>query len=200
MLNRFKTFIDSVLYAGMKPKARSSEAAPATKPGLLSRFLNGAAQSDPLYLTNQTFSQKAQRSLLLASPIVLVIFCGVAALYLWGPKSRAPKAVTSAEVRAKLAPAFNKPIKLETNSDLEVTEVHFESHGEQTMVGNLHNKSGHAIVEAVVVFELADPDNSQLGGVTVTEINLAPGANRTFRKSIEQTNAAFALVREVDTK
>jgi len=201
MLIRLKNLIESIVYAGMKPGARSAEGAPAAKPGLLSRFLNGSAQSDPLYLTNQTFAQRAQRILLLGSPIVLVIAGALLAIYIWGPKTtNNPKPATSAEIRARVLPVFNKPFKLDTNRDLEVTEVHFEHTGEHSMVGTLHNKSDHPIVEAVVTFELADPANSQLGGVTVTEINLAPGASRTFRKPIEQTNAMYALVREVETR
>jgi len=34
----------------------------------------------------------------------------------------------------------------------------------------------------------------------VTETNLAPGSVRTFKKPIEQSNAMFALVREVETR
>ena len=67
------------------------------------------------------------------------------------------------------------------------------------MVGNIHRRN-HQILQEVVVFDLADPSNSDLGGVTVTELNLAPGATRTFKKPIEQTNAMYALVREVETR
>jgi hypothetical protein len=55
-------------------------------------------------------------------------------------------------------------------------------------------------VQAVVTFELADATDSRLGGVTVTEENLAPGVMRPFKKTIDQVNAASALVREVETK
>ena len=85
MANRIGEFIESIVYAGMKPAGRSSEDAPAAKPGWLSRLLNGPAQSDPLYLTNRTAGQKARRALLLVSPIVLVTTCGILAIFLFAP-------------------------------------------------------------------------------------------------------------------
>ncbi len=201
MLNRLKNLFESIVYAGMKPGARSAEGAPAAKPGFFARILNGPSHSDPLYLTNQTSGQKARRILLMVSPMLLVIVGGVVAIKMLAPKtSTAPRAPTAEEVRAKVLPNFNQEITLESNKDLEVTEVRFEHSGGNMMVGNIHNKSDHAIVQAVVVFDLADPSESALGGVTVTELNLAPGTMRTFKMPIEQTNAIRAVVREVSTK
>jgi len=133
--------------------------------------------------------------------MLLVLVGGLVALKMLAPSTtKGPRALTTAELGAKVLPSFNREITLDSNKDLEVTEVHFEHTGGNLMVGNIRNKSNHQIIEAVVVFDLADPSSSALGGVTVTETNLAPGATRTFRKPIEQTNATFALVREVSTK
>jgi hypothetical protein len=201
MANRFRNFIESIIYAGMKPGAQSAEGAPAAKPGLFARFLSAPAPSDPLYLTNQTFGQKARRILLTVSPLLVVIAGVLVAFSLFRPKvDKAPRELTPAEVRAKVLPALNQEIKLDSNRDLEVTEVHFEHGGSSLMVGNLRNKTDHQIIQAVVVFELADPSRTELGAVTVTETNLAPGTVRTFKKPIEQTNAMYALVREVETR
>jgi hypothetical protein len=201
MLNRLKNLFESIVYAGMKPRARSSEDAPAAKPGLFERILNGPSQSDPLYLTNQTFGQKARRILLMVSPMLLVIVAGLVAIKMLAPKTtKDPRALTNAELRAKVLPEFNKEITLESNKDLEVTEVHFEHADGNFIMGNIRNKTDRRIVQAVVIFDLADHLNSGIGGVTVTETNLAPGASRTFRQSIEQAGATYALVREVDTK
>lgn len=179
MLNRVKKLFESIVYAGMRP----------------------GAQSDPLYLSNQTNGQKARRVLLMSSPMLVVLAAGLVAIVVLSPKTtRAPRQVTAAEVKAKVLPEFNQPIKLETNQELEVTEVHLEHTGGNQIVGNLKNKSDHQIMQAVVVFDLADPDNSGLGGVTVTEINLPAGGNRTFRQPIDQSTAMHAQVREVDTK
>jgi len=187
--------------AEMNPGARSAEGAPAANPGLVDRLLAGPAPSDPLYLTNQTFGQKTRRLLFMASPILLVSAAGLLVITLLIPKStNAHKLLTAAELRAKTLPGLNQQFKLDSNQDLEVTEVRFEHTGGSTMTGNIHNRRDRRISLAVVVFELADPSNSALGPVTVTELDLAPGASRAFRKPIEQTNAMSALVREVDTR
>lgn len=201
MLNRVKSLFESIVYAGMKPGGRPAQGAPATKQGWFARILSGPSQSDPLYLTNQTSGQKARRILLMVSPMIVVIAGGLIAIFVLSPKTtQAPRQVTVAELKAKVLPEYNQPIKLETNQDLEVTEVHFEHSGGNQIVGNLKNRSSHKIIEAVVVFDLADPDNSGLGGVTITELNLPPGSSRTFRKPIDQSNAIHAMVREVDSK
>jgi hypothetical protein len=201
MLNRLKILFESIVYAGMKPGARSTEDAPAAKPGFFARILNGPSQSDPLYLTNQTSGQKARRVLLMVSPMLLVIVAGLVVIKMVAPKtSKAPRALTNAELRATVLPEFNKKITLETNKDLEVTEVHFEHSAGNFITGHIRNATDHRIIEAVVIFDLADHLNSGLGGITVTETNLDPGASRTFRQSIEQADATYALVREVATK
>jgi len=201
MANRIQNFFESIVYAGMKPGARPSTGAPAAKGGWLARFLNAPAPSDPLYLTNRSFGQKSRRALVIASPFVLVIGGGLAAFLLFGHKTdKAPKELTSAELRAKVLPGFNKEFKLDSNKDIEIAEVHFENSGPSVMVGSFRNTTDHPIFQAVVVFELADSSRSELGAVTVTETNLAPGASRIFRKPIEQTNATYALVRDVETK
>jgi len=56
------------------------------------------------------------------------------------------------------------------------------------------------IREAVVVFDLMDAGGSALGGITVTENNLAAGSVRKFQRDIEQKTATYALVREVHTQ
>lgn len=202
MANRFQNLVESIVYAGMKPGARSAEGAPAAKPGLFARFLAAPAPSDPLYLTNRTFGQKARRTLLIVSPLIVVVAGVIVAIGIFGPKSdKAPRELTVAEIKAKVLPDFNREIKLDSNKDIEVTEVHFDHPaGSSLIVGNLENKTDHPIIQAVIVFELADPAHSGLGGVIVTETNLAPGATRTFRKPVEQTNAMYALVREVETR
>lgn len=202
MPNRFQNIVESIIYAGMKPGARSTDGAPAAKPGLLARFLAGPSPSDPLYLTNQTLGQKVRRLLLMVFPVIVVLVGVLVAIGVHGAKGqKAPRELSAAEIKAKVAPAFNQEIKLDSNHDLEVTEVHFErAAGSSLMVGNLKNKTDHQITQVVIAFELADPSRSGLGGVTVTETHLAPGAVRTFRKPIDQTNAMYALVQDVDTR
>jgi hypothetical protein len=201
MANRLQKFFESIVYAGMTPAGSKAQTAPDGKSGpfdFLERFLSAPAPDDPLYLSNQTFGQKAKRMLVIAAPLALVIAGLLVIVLLYGPARKAPRQLTSAEIAAKILPNFNDHIKLEVNKDLEVVEVHVDDSG--VMVGNLKNTSTHPIQEAVVVFDLVDADRSQLGGVTITETNLQPGSMRKFQKPIEQRNAALALVREVRTQ
>jgi hypothetical protein len=197
MGNRIRNFVESLIYAGMKPGARSAAGEPA-KRGFFARFLDAPAASDPLYLTNRTFGQKAKRMLLLAAPVILVLAGGAAVFLTRSRKPEAaPKQLTAAEMAAKTLPAFQNPISFKINREIEVTEVHFD-HG--VMIGNFHNTTNHDIVQATVTFDLADVSNSQLGGVTVTELNLGPNSVRPFKRNVEQANAIYALVREVETR
>lgn len=201
MANGFKNFLDSIIYAGMKPGAESEQGAPAARPGLFARWLNGPAHADPLYVTNQTPGQKVRRALFMVSPMLVVIVLGLLAITVFAPKTAtAPKRITAAEVRARVLPDFNQDFKLGSNKDLEITEVHFEHTDGSSIVGSIRNKSDHYVIQATVVFALADLSNSALGGVTVTQTNLPPRASRTFRWPIEQANAKYALVRELDSR
>ena len=199
MANRIKSFFESIVYAGMKPGARSPQDPAAGKPGILERFLSAPAPSDPLYLTNQTFGQKARRVLMMAVPILIVVAIGLVALRIYGPKAAPPATEpTAAELAAKVLPNFNhKDFKLDGNPDLEVMEVHFDHTKGSQMLGNLLNKTDRVIHEATVVFDVTDVDGSQLGGITITETNLAPNSIRKFQQTIEQGTAAAAIVRDV---
>ena len=201
MASRFQNFVESIVYAGMKPGARPGHGGAAEKRGLLARWLSGPAPSDPLYLTNQTFSQKARRLLLVLVPLVVTAAGVIVTIGILSSRTtKAPRELTPAEVAAKVLPGFSTDIKLDSNKDLEVMEVHFESNGGTRMVGNIKNVTDHKITQATVVFDLADASLSRLGAITVTETDLAPGAVRAFKKSIDQTSAAFGLVREVQTR
>jgi len=204
MANRFRKFIESVVYVGMTPGAHKTQDSPPRKLRLLApleRFLSAPTESDPLYLTNRTLGQKLTRMLWVAVPMAVVVGGVVVAIGFFAPKTITPaKELTPAERADKLLPDFNKDFQVEVNKDLQVLEVHFEHTGSSLLVGNLQNKTGHAIQEAVVVFDLTDAAGSQLGGVTVTETNFAPGAVRQFKQPIVQSTAKYALVRYVHTQ
>jgi hypothetical protein len=187
----------------MKPAVRSTGAAPPAKTGLaaaLQRFLSGPAVSDPMYLTNQTFGQKAKRVLLVAAPILIVVLSVAGAMMYYAKKHAPPAtALTSAEVGAKLLPDFHPDLNLDSNKNLDVLKVQFEHSGGNVMTGVFQNKTNHLINEAEVIIDLFDDSGSNLGGVKVTEANLAAGESRNFQRAIEQSNAEHAMVREVHT-
>src|ERR1039458_3606575 len=87
--NSFRKFVESIVYAGMKPAGRSSSAEPAAKPGLLARYLAEPDPSDPLYLTNQTFGYKVRRILKIAAPVFLVVASVIAAVFIFHQIGRA---------------------------------------------------------------------------------------------------------------
>jgi hypothetical protein len=203
MANRFRKFLQSIVYVGMTPDAQQTEGTATRRLRLLApleRFLSAPSASDPLYLSNRTFGQKLSRALLIALPVAVAGGVAIVAIQFYASKTVKPaKELTPAEIAAKVLPNFNRKFELDTNKDLEVLEVHFEHAASSLLVGNLQNKTSHTIQEAVVVFDLTNARGSQLGGVTVTETNLAPGAVREFKQPIEQSTAAYALVRDVQT-
>ena len=101
---------------------------------------------------------------------------------------------------AKILPNFNPNIKLETNHDIELLDVHFDYSDGGRMIGSLRNTTDRTIHDAEVVFDLADAEQSGLGAVTLKETDLAPGATIKFDEPINQKGAAFAVVREVHTR
>jgi hypothetical protein len=197
MANRFRQFIESVVFAGMRPAARNGNA-PAPKTGLagmMERMISGPAVSDPMYLTNQTFGQKAKRLILVAAPILILVLGAAGATYYYSSKhSSKPQ---TGEVAVDVLRDFHPDMNLDSNKNLDVLEVRFDHSSGNVMTGLLQNKTDHVIAEAVVVFDLTDDSGSQLGGVTVSEANLEPRSPRRFHMPIEQSTAEHAVVRDV---
>lgn len=202
MFKRIRSFVESIVFAGMKPSGPVAPGTPQGKPGFLERFLSSPASSDPFYLTNQTFGQKLRRFSLTAAPMLLVLGLLAGGLMFFRPKvSGEAKEMTTAERAAKILPGFEKKeFKLDTNKDIEVMEMSCNSPVMGQLTGTVRNNSGGLLAEVVVVLDLLDADGSQLGGITITEKNLAPGTSRNFQKAIDQTTAVQAVVRNVRTQ
>ena len=206
MLKRFRRFIDSVVFAGLKPEAPREQAKhlPWLGPlrGLLERVLTRPAPSDPLYLSNRTFDQKVKVGLVIAVPCLIVV--GVTALglsHFFQAKGPGPAAeISGAELAKKLLPNMDAAVKIEVNKDVQVLDAHIEREGGMQLVGSVKNNTDRLIRATEIVFNLTDQTGSQLGAVSARVDNLAPNATGSFRIPIEQTDAAFALVREVQTQ
>jgi hypothetical protein len=206
MLKRFRRFIDSIVFAGLKPDA-PREQSKRTRwlgplRGLVDRILSRPAPSDPLYLSNRTFDQKVGLWLAIAVPCLIV--AGVTVLGLspfFRAKQPGPAPEPSAAVlAAKLLPNMDKTIKIEVNQDVQVLDAHVESVGGMKVVGSVKNFSGRAIHTTTIVLNLTDATGSHLGAVSAQVDNLAPNATVSFQIPVEQKHAAFALVREVQTQ
>jgi hypothetical protein len=140
----------------------------------------------------------------LAIAVPCLILAGVTALglsHFFQAKLPGPAPEPSAAVlAAKLLPNVDKTLKIEVNQDVQVLEAHVELEGGAKLTGTARNNTDHLIHTAKIVFNLTDQGGSQVGAVSAQVENLAPNATVRFQVPIEQTNAAFALVREVQTQ
>jgi len=68
------------------------------------------------------------------------------------------------------------------------------------VAGTVKNNTGRLIHTTEIILNLTDKTGSHLGAVSAQVDNLAPHATMKFQAPIEQKDAAFALVREVQTQ
>jgi hypothetical protein len=115
------------------------------------------------------------------------------------PDVKPAKAMTPEEISRKLLPNIGKDIQIETNRDVEVVEAHVEHVDQSKVAGSLRNNTAKNFAAVDVVFNLTDSMGSQVGAVKGHIENLEPKAVKAFQFPIRQQNAAFALVREVNT-
>ena len=206
MLKQLRQSLNSIVFAGLKPDAPREQTARlrwlGPLRGLLERVLQAPAPSDPLYLSNRTFDQKAKLGLAIAVPCLIVV--GVTALglsHFFQAKGPGPSAEpTAAEVAAKLLPNMGKIGNIEVNKDVQVLEAHVELEGGPKVTGTAKNNTDRLIPATEIILNLTDQSSSLLGAVSVHVDNLAPHATAAFQVPIEETNAAFALVREIQTR
>jgi hypothetical protein len=206
MASRFRELIEKVVFAGMKPGAPVAQSngmrwlGPLRKP--IERFLSGGpAPSDPLYLTHRTIGQRLRVVVVIGTPCLIVAgLVGLGLNNYFVKKTVVPKLdLTPAEVAAKMLPNMDH-VKIDTNRDVDVLEVHVEHTKGTMLAGTVMNNTGHQINTAEIVFDLTDATGTQLGGVSQRLENLPPRIHQTFRMPIEQSDASFALVREVKTR
>jgi hypothetical protein len=204
MFKRLKAVFDSIVYAGMKPGGGRPQAAQPRRFGALrdrvDRWVSGGANpSDPFYLSNRTTAQKLRFAALVAAPILVLAGCLAAVLLnvfnLGHPQEAEEK--PASQVAAELLPNLSKDLKIETNRDLEVGDVHVMNNGSSKLIGTARNNTDHVIRKAELTFELTDKTGSRAGAVNTIVENVAAKSAVTFQFSIPQSEAVFALVREV---
>ena len=203
MLKRFRRFVDSVAFAGLKPDA-PREQSKLTRwlgplRGLVDRVPSRPAPSDPLYLSNRTFDQKAKLWLAIAVPCLIlagVTVLGLSSFFQAKVPGPAPEP-SAAVLAAKLLPNVDKSIQIEVNKAVQVLEAHVESEGGMKVAGTVKNNTDRPIHTTEIILNLTDTTGSFLGAVSAQVDNLAPNATAKFQIPIEQKDAAFALVREV---
>jgi hypothetical protein len=207
-MNRLREKIESIVFAGLKPggaKASPEVASPASVMGRLrqriDRWISGSGHSDPLYLTNRTTAQKVRAWVVIGIPLlILVAVVGLSlSTFLDPPKAAPVRDLTPAEVAAKLLPNL-KNLKLEAGSDIEVVELRLDRNKGMRIVGSVKNKSTHLLASADIICNLTDAGGTQLGGVNIHIDSIPPSGVRNFEMPIQQTDAAFVLVREIQAR
>ena len=200
IMSPLRKFLESIVFAGMKPGAQT---APKPQPKWLGplrspveRLLSGGpAPTDPLYLTNRSLTQKLKSWSLLAVPC-LILVAGVAYTLrtLNPPETKPVQEPTAAEISARLQ--LPKDIKLAPASDVQVLEIRVD--GSQ-LVGAVRNTSARDIPVVKLIIDLTTTSGSQVGAVDATLEKLPASGRRDFQIPIKQRDATFALVREIAT-
>jgi len=205
MRKGFRQVVESVVYAGLKPGTARSQAhrmkwiGPLRQP--LERFLNARGSDDPFYLSNRSLEQRLTLWILISLPCLFVA-AGIAygVLGFIERRDAPPKELTPAQIAAKMLPDLNRPLDLNVNTDLEVLEVRIARSEPPRLVGEVHNRTDHAIARAEMVFDLTDSHGSRLGAVSAPVERIPPNGTVAFEVAIQQQSASFALVREVHTQ
>jgi hypothetical protein len=207
-MKRIRAFLESIVFAGLKPDVRQPQQEPRFKwlgplGGPLDRLLaGGPAPTDPLYLTNRTLGQKLQSWSFVAVPcLVLLAGTGYVLSNLMDPPDVKPaKELTASEVAAKMLPEVGKNLDLPTNRDVEVVEVKVQNSDGAKLVGTLRNITDHEVASVEIIVDLTDLAGSQLGAVNATVEKIQPRGTKTFQLPIKQTGASLALVREINSR
>ena len=199
-MKRIREFLESIVFAGMKPGGQTAPKRQLTWLGPLrgpvERFLSGGpAPSDPLYLTNRSPTQRLKSWSLVVIPLVLILGVGYKLSRSLNPPAAPPnKELTAAEITAKLLPNMAKDIQLAPPGDVQVLEIRVDG---SRLVGVVKNTTTRQIDVAEMVIELTNSSGSQVGAVNWTVERIPPSGTKEFHFPIQQRDAAFALVREV---
>lgn len=202
-MKRIREFLESIVFAGMKPGGQTAPKRQLTGLGPLrgpvERLLSGGpAPSDPLYLTNRTLTQKLKSWSLIAIPcVVLALGIVILSRSLQPPAPKPVKPLTAAEITAKLLPNLDQDIQLPLATDVQVIEIKVEG---SRLVGVVKNTTRREIAVTELVIDLTNAAGSQLGAVNAIVEKIPPSGTKDFQIAIQQRDAAFALIRNVTSR
>jgi hypothetical protein len=206
-MKRFREWIESIVFAGLKPSGAPVEhkqrkwLGPLAAP--IDKFLSGGpAPTDPLYLTNRTMGQKLKSWSLVGVPLlVLMAGIGIAlSTILTPPAGTREKEPTPAEVASKILPNMDKDLQIASNKELELAEIHVQKTGDGAkLIGVIRNRSNR-VLGAEIIFDLTDSGGSQVGSVSSFVEKVPAGQTKPFETPVKQGGTAFALVREIITR
>ncbi len=202
-MKRIREFLESIVFAGMKPGGQTAPKRQLTGLGPLrgpvERLLSGGpAPSDPLYLTNRTPAQKLKSWSLIAIPcVVLALGIVILSRSLQPPEPKLVKPLTAAEITAKLLPNLDQDIQLPPATDVQVIEIKVEG---SRLVGVVKNTTRREIAVTELVIDLTNAAGSQVGAVNAIVEKIPPSGTKDFQIAIQQRDAAFALIRNVTSR
>jgi hypothetical protein len=197
MVSPLRKFLESVVYAGLKPATPGKPTEHGKLRKLWDRVLLGTAPVDPLYLSNRTWKQKLRFGLIIGSPLAIVIGIVIYALFTPPPVVERPLSDLPPEEIAARTQIIPKDFTVTQNTDLQIVEVAVDkSTTPNSVTGTLKNNTGRFYSAAELTFDLTDEEGSAVGGVSTKVLKVEPHSVTSFRFSIPQRNAAFVLVRE----
>jgi hypothetical protein len=203
MLNRFRQFIESIVFAGLQPKKKTGEAAPAGKMArfraAMEKFVSGDAPKDKLYLSNRSWGQRLRLVAVIALPCLLLAGVMIVALSgVFKPKTAPPRELSVAEILNKVLPNLGKDLKLDTNTDAEIDSIFVTRGGERRLVGVLKNKTDRTLkVELNIAF--TDENVSNVGSDIFTLEKVPPRQSYSFSFPMKVNGAIYAIVRTIRT-
>jgi hypothetical protein len=202
MANRLGRFLESVLFAGLKPDARLPQPAKrgrlARLREMIDRLVAGRAPTDPLYLTNRTWKQRLRAALLVAIPCVVLAAAGGLVLWAFLPGEPVRREPTAAEMLAKLMPDVERSLKASSNSEAEIADVRVVQGDIPRLSGFLSNKTKRTL-SIEFTLDLSDANGTRLGSVTERVSDVPARAAAPFDFYLKQTGAALAVVRGIRT-
>lgn len=212
MFKRIKQFFESVAYAGLRPSGGKPLAPAETKKSgwfapiqqLIETFLNKSGSSDPLYLSNRTFMQKARVWLVIGLPSVILLGgLGLVLIRFFDqdtPIGPPPAGLSNAEIARKMLPGLDKNLHIDSQHDVDVEDVHVLHTGSTQLAGMALNKTDRVIGQVEIIFELTDKNGSRQGAVSTRLANLPAKASVPFQFAVEQQTTSFAIVREIHAR
>jgi len=202
MANRIRSFIESLVFAGLKPSGGvSGSPRPPRRFGWLrdkiERFLSGGRSDDPLYLSNRTWKQRVALGLMVAMPLALILGA-IALLYtnVFRPKAPPLKEPTAAEKIAHLLPDLQNTVHIDTVKGAEVDELHVLCDGTIRVAGVLMNKTDFPM-SVNIDLDLADRVGSRVGATTQRVSNVPPHSSVRFEFPAADPTTSYVLVRKI---
>lgn len=166
----------------------------------LDRWFSGAPSSDPLYLTNRTFLQKARAWLVIGCLAgIAMVAVSLSGYFDRDSTVRPAYDPKFAEAELKRLPDLDA-IKVNSEKDIGLIEVEISNGPGAVLRGKVRNNTARKILSAEAIFTLADRTGSQLGAVSVHFKDLPANAIAEFRQPLQQKTAFTAIIRELHTR